>query len=46
MRPLANVDVQLDTLGSAYRCKVDNCVWVFDQNQALVNLNLFKLASY
>lgn len=46
MRPLANVDVQLDTLNSGYRCKVDNCVWVFDQNQALVNLNLFKLASY
>lgn len=46
LRPLSSVDVQLDTLSLGYRCKVDNCVWVFDQNQALVNINLFKLASY
>lgn len=46
LRPLSRVDVQLQTLGIGYRCRIDNCVWAFDQNQSLVNMNVFKVASF
>lgn len=46
LRPLSRVDMQLQTLGIGFRCRVDNAVWAFDQNQSLVSLNLFKTASF
>lgn len=46
LRPLSRVDIQLQTLGIGFECRVDNCVWAFDQNQSLVSINAFKLSEF
>lgn len=44
VRPLSTVDVQLQTIGRGYKCKIDSATWAFDPDSALVNFSVFKVA--
>lgn len=44
-RPFMDVGVRLDTINRGFHCKIASCVWAFDQDQALVNLDVFRVGN-